>query len=162
MIINHVLTVKDYIAKRDARAERRQAWARERLAAEQAAPAGSPEPIPQTKEDRAMDDQPKRAPNAATATSEAETAAENSCEKTGKTGQNGGETADTSADTGRDARSGQFRHGNPGGPGRPRRARMTQRLDELADARLEKIMAALLDRAEQGDDAATRFVLERR
>ncbi len=110
-----------------------------------------------------MSKQPKRTSGAATATGEAaKTAGGEFHEQTAKTGENGAETADLPAQRDRDAATGQFRPGNAGGPGRPRRSRVAARLDELADACIETIIARALERAANGDEAATRMVLDRR
>ncbi len=137
-----------------------------------AAQAPAPEPNGDVKEDIAMTAKTKSKPRPAKSARRREaepaaleapkTAEDEIHEKTGKTGENGSETADLPAPTGRDPATGQFVAGNAGGPGRPPRSRMTARLDELADARLEAIMKGMLDRAEEGDAAATRFVLDRR
>jgi len=68
----------------------------------------------------------------------------------------------TTPDTGRDAR-GRFQPGNPGGPGNPFSRRVAALRQALLNAvtpeDLQGIVAAMLERAKQGDVAAARLVL---
>jgi len=57
----------------------------------------------------------------------------------------------------------QFAPGNPGGPGRPAgsRNRATLALDQLADGDAEKILAKVLEKANEGDMKAAEVILAR-
>lgn len=122
---------------------------REAEAARRAAEAG--QASEQTKEETTMSDQPEPASTGIAAGGEAAEMAIKTHLKLGKMDR-----------PDRDPATGQFVSGHPGGPGRPPRSRMTARLDALADEEIETILAALLERAKQGNAAASRFVLERR